>query len=125
MAVTAEDIADRLGRSLASDAETKQVELWIQDAEKRIRIRAQRMGVAVDPEMQDWVVALAVTAMARNPNDETQVSVAADGFRTDRRYSSSQGEVTITDAWWDELGLTKRRGAFTVRPAGSAGFSDR
>jgi hypothetical protein len=40
-----------------------------------------------------------------------------DDGRTARTYSSGQGEVTIRDSWWDELGLGDgASGAFTVTP---------
>lgn len=115
MAVTTDDIAARLGRSLSA-AEAAQVALWIGDAEYLIDTRAERLGLAVDLTARDRVVALAVTAMARNPNDETQVDVAIDDGRVSRRYSSSGGAVSITDEWWGWLGLAGSAGAFSTRP---------
>jgi hypothetical protein len=115
MAVTPSDIAARLGRPLTS-AEVQQVPIWITDAEGLIERRAARMGVAVDGEARDRIVALAVVAMARNPDDSTQVDVAVDDARVSRRYSSSAGQVAIIDAWWSELGLAERSSAFSTRP---------
>ena len=99
MAVTTDDIAKRLGRSL-STAEVAQVEAWIGDAEWLIDSRAARLGLSVDPDVQDRVVALAVVEMARNPQNETQVDVAIDDGRVSKRYSSGSGRVTIRDEWW-------------------------
>ena len=115
MAVTTDDIAKRLGRSF-STAEVAQVEAWIGDAEWLINSRAARLGLSVDPDVQDRVVALAVVEMARNPQSETQVDVAVDDGRVSKRYSSSTGKVGITDEWWSWLGLAGSSGAFSTRP---------
>lgn len=115
MAVTTDDIAARLGRSLTT-AEAAQVGLWIGDAEYLIDARAERLERTVDLDVRDRVVALAVVEMARNPNNETQVDVAVDDGRVSRRYSSSQGRVGITDEWWTWLGLLGEPGAFSTRP---------
>ena len=115
MAVTTDDIAKRLGRSL-STAEVAQVEAWIGDAEWLIDSRAARLGLSVDPDVQDRVVALAVVEMARNPQNETQVDVAIDDGRVSKRYSSSTGKVGITDEWWSWLGLAGSSSAFSTRP---------
>lgn len=115
MAVTTDDIAARLGRSLSA-AEAAQVGLWIGDAEYLIAARAERLERTVDPDVRDRVVALAVVEMARNPNNETQVDIAVDDGRVSRRYSSSQGRVGITDEWWTWLGLLGEPGAFSTRP---------
>ena len=99
MAVTTDDIAKRLGRSL-STAEVAQVEAWIGDAEWLINSRAASLERSVNPDVQDRVVALAVVEMARNPQNETQVDVAIDDGRVSKRYSSGSGRVTIRDEWW-------------------------
>ena len=115
MAVTTDDIAARLGRSLTT-AEAAQVALWIGDAEYLIDARAERLERTVDLDVRDRVVALAVVEMARNPQNETQVDVAIDDGRVSRRYSSSTGRVGITDEWWTWLGLLGEPGAFSTRP---------
>ena len=115
MAVTTDDIAARLGRSL-STAEVAQVEAWIGDAEWLINSRAARLGLSVDPDVQDRVVALAVVEMARNPNNETRIDSAVDDARVSRTISSSSGRVGITDEWWSWLGLAGSVGAFSTRP---------
>ena len=115
MAVTTDDIAKRLGRSL-STAEVAQVEAWIGDAEWLITSRAARLGLSVNPDVQDRVVALAVVEMARNPNNETRIDSAVDDARVSRTISSSSGRVGITDEWWSWLGLAGSVGAFSTRP---------
>lgn len=115
MAVTTDDIAARLGRSLSA-TEAAQVGLWIGDAEYLIDARAARLEQTVDLDVRDRVVTLAVVEMARNPNNETQVDIAVDDGRVSRRYSSSQGRVGITDEWWTWLGLLGEPGAFSTRP---------
>lgn len=129
MAVTTDDIAARLGRSL-STAEVAQIALWIQDAVALIEMRATRLGVdasSLDRRVVERVVALAVTAQARRPDDSTQLDVAVDDARVTKRWSSSTGQVSILDEWWGWLGLASAGGAFSTRPgfvpdgAGTAG----
>ena len=104
--VTPSEIADRLGRDL-TEAEQRQVPLWIEDAEWSIQLRMGRLGVtAVDAETQRWVIAKAVAAMAQKPDNSTQVRVAVDDGSVSRSYASSTGQVSILDEWWDALGLT-------------------
>ena len=104
--VSIDQIEDRLGRPL-TEAEQRQVPLWIEDAEASIEHRMQRLGVAeVDLAVMSRVVQKAVTAMAKRPDDATRVDIAVDDGRVGKTYSSSTGEVTIKDEWWDELGLT-------------------
>ena len=113
--VTIDQIEDRLGRPLTG-AEQRQVPLWIEDAEAAIERRMQRLGVPqVDMDDRVRVVQKAVTAMAKRPDDATRVDIAVDDARVGKTYSSSTGEVTIKDEWWDELGLTE--------PGASTGWS--
>ena len=103
--VTIDQIEDRLGRPLTG-AEQRQVPLWIEDAEAAIERRMIRLGVSkvgIDDRVR--VVQKAVTAMARRPDDATRVDIAVDDARVGKTYSSSTGEVTIKDEWWDALGL--------------------
>ena len=105
--VTIDQIEDRLGRPL-TEAEQRQVPLWIEDAEAAIERRMSRLGVSqVDILDRVRVVQKAVTAMARRPDDATRVDIAVDDARVGKTYSSSTGEVTIKDEWWDELGLAE------------------
>ena len=104
--VSPDQIEDRLGRPL-TEAEQRQVPLWIEDAEAAIERRMSRLGVSqVDLNDRMRVVQKAVTAMAKRPDDATRVDIAVDDARVGKTYSSSTGEVTIKDEWWDELGLT-------------------
>ena len=104
--VSIDQIEDRLGRPL-TEAEQRQVPLWIGDAEAAIERRMSRLGVSqVDLNDRMRVVQKAVTAMAKRPDDATRVDIAVDDARVGKTYSSSTGEVTIKDEWWDELGLT-------------------
>ena len=113
--VSIDQIEDRLGRPL-TEAEQRQVPLWIEDAEAAIERRMSRLGVSqVDVNDRVRVVQKAVTAMARRPDDATRVDIAVDDARVGKTYSSSTGEVTIKDEWWDELGLTE--------PGASTGWS--
>ena len=113
--VSIAQIEDRLGRPLTG-AEQRQVPLWIEDAEAAIERRMQRLGIPhVDMDDRVRVVQKAVTAMAKRPDDATRVDIAVDDARVGKTYSSSTGEVTIKDEWWDELGLTE--------PGASTGWS--
>jgi hypothetical protein len=120
MAVTPVQIQKRLGRPLPLSAEqTELFQIWIDEALLLINTRAAKLGVTLDPDLLDLVVARAVTAMARRPNDETQVDVSIDDGRVSKRYSSSTGQVTITDEWWDLLGLAEDSESFSITPTWS------
>lgn len=121
MAVTLDDIAERLGVATpeVTSPQGKQWAKWIGDALDMIDARAQRLGVdlaTVDPERVDRVVELAVVAMARKPDDATTVDVSIDDGRTMKSYKSSTGRVGILDEWWFDLGLSDNSGAFSTRP---------
>ena len=61
MAVTPDDVADRLGRDL-TPAEVRQVPIWIADAVALIDARADRLGVTLNPVAMERIVALAVVS---------------------------------------------------------------
>lgn len=121
MAVTLDDIAERLGVATPdpADPQGKQWTKWIADAVALIEGRAERVGVDlsdIDPDRVDRVVELAVVAMARRPDDATTVDVSVDDGRVLRSYQSSTGRVGILDEWWADLGLLDNSGAFSTRP---------
>ena len=121
MAVTLDDIAERLGVATPEPTSTqgKQWTKWIADAVALIEGRAERVGVdlsGIDPDRVDRVVELAVVAMARKPDDATTVDVSVDDGRVLRSYQSSTGRVGILDEWWADLGLLDNSGAFSTRP---------
>ena len=121
MAVTLDDIAERLGVATPDPAgpQGKQWAKWIADAVALIEGRAERVGVdlsGIDPDRVDRVVELAVVAMARRPDDATTVDVSVDDGRVLRSYQSSTGRVGILDEWWADLGLLDSSGAFSTRP---------
>lgn len=119
MAVTVDDIAVELGRATPSQGsvEFEQWQRWIDRAVKLIEKRAERVGVdfeSLDPEVVDAVVTMAVVAHARKPDDSTMVDVSVDDGRVSRQYRSSNGQVTVLDDWWADLGLSIAEGAWTV-----------
>lgn len=118
MAVTPDDIAVELGRTVPdSDApEYAQWELWIADARFLI---GRRLGdiTELDQPTVDYVVRLAVAAHVRRPDDATQVAVSVDDGSTSRTYRSGKGRVTILDEWWSLLSPADSSArAFSVRP---------
>lgn len=121
MAVTLDDIAERLGVATpdSTSPQGKQWSKWIGDAIDLIERRAERVGVDLGDlaeERVDRVVELAVVAMARKPDDATTVDVSVDDGRVLRSYQSSTGRVGILDEWWADLGLLDNSGAFSTRP---------
>ena len=121
MAVTLEMIATRLGVATPDSTSTqgKQWAEWIGDAQALIDMRAVQLGLdptTLDPATVDRVVALAVVAMVRNPDDVTTVDVSVDDGRVLKSRKSSDGQVSITDLWWGWLGLAGHSGAFSTRP---------
>ena len=119
--VTIEQIATQLGipTPAPGSVQAAQWVAWIEQARDLITERAADMGRTVDTERADRVILLAVVKMARRPDGIEQVDVAVDDGRVSRRYSSSTGEVAITDDWWRRLGLSRSGGAFNIRLYGS------
>ena len=108
MAVTSDMIAVALGRPTPTGPQLGQWIYWATEAQRIIHARTVRLGVdpaSLDEETLDSVVVRAVVAMVRNPDDATQVSVSVDDGNMARTYRSSDGEISIKDRWWDELGL--------------------
>lgn len=115
MAITVEDVAIELGRPTPTpgSGQAKQWQSWIERAERAIRSRADRLGVAfesLDVGVVDDVILYAVVRRATRPVDGAesvteQVSVD-DGSVTDtRRYPTSHGDIYFLDQWWRNLGL--------------------
>lgn len=122
MAVTLDDIATHLGVATPDPDSTtgKRWSAWIKGALLAIRLRAERLERDIDDldqDVVDYVVTLAVVAMARKPDDATTVDISVDDGRVLRSYKSSEGRVKILDEWWDDLGLVDNTGAFSVRPS--------
>ena len=125
MSVTVENIAVALGRPTPTGEKAAQWTYWIGQALRIIERRATRLGVSMDdldPEDVDSVVVRAVAAMVTNPDNATQVTISVDDGSTSRTYKSGTGEVSLLDAWWDELGLLEASGteAFSIFTAGHA-----
>ena len=125
MAVTVESIAVALGRPTPTGEKAAQWNYWATEAQRIIHARTARLGVdpdSLDEETLDSVIVRAVVAMVRNPDDATQVSVSVDDGSMARTYRSSDGEVSIRDRWWDELGLLEASPteAFSIFTAGHA-----
>lgn len=110
MAVTPQDVAIELGVPTPSVATGQAVQWssWIARAVRLVERRAAALGVdlaSIPADDVDSVVVRAVAAHVRRPDDATRVEVSVDDGRTARTYRSSDGEVSIKDRWWDELGL--------------------
>ena len=123
MAVSLQEIADELSRPTPDQgsAEARRWSMWVDDAYAAIERRADRLQVDLDtiPDTDvDRVVRKAVAAHIRRPDDATQVTKNVDDGGVTKMYQSARGEVTITDSWWDDLGLADMSGAFSVRMVG-------
>lgn len=120
MAVTTDEVADRLGlpHPDASSPRAAQWLTWIGQASSQIE-RYQRIYSLPAPDTNDadFVVLEVVAAMAQHPDDSTQVSVSVDDGQVDRRYSSGNGTINL-DRWWDYLWPDNAadREAFSIRP---------
>src|SRR4051812_28634172 len=114
MSVTPATIATALGVA-APDSESPQFgqwSMWIDDALMLINARKDALGIVMelDATRLDFVVREAVSALAKRPDDATQVSVSIDDGSISRTYRSGSGRVTILDEWWALLGLTSPNG---------------
>jgi hypothetical protein len=124
MAVTPATIATALGVAAPDSGSPKfaQWSMWIDDALMLITARKDALGITTDLDatVLDYVVREAVTAMARRPDDATQVAVSIDDGSVSRTFRSGTGRVTILDDWWALLGLTNPNGgAFSVDTVGA------
>ena len=121
--VTPWDVAVALGRAApeSDSPEFAQWGMWITDALMLIQARADELSVTtVDASRLNYVIREAVVAMARRPDDATQVTVSIDDGSTSKTYRSGAGRVTILDQWWRLLGLAALSGAFTLELVGSS-----
>lgn len=120
MAVTIDMVAIELGRPTpAPDSlDAAQWATWIDRAERAIRLRADRLGVAfesLDVDAVNDVILYAVVRRATRPVDGAesateQVSVD-DGSVTDtRKFPVGQGDIYFLDQWWRDLGLMPMAG---------------
>lgn len=126
MAVTPENIAVALGRTVPDDEspEYLQWEMWISDALMLIQARITSLALEditdlddLDETQLDYVVREAVVAQVRRPDDATTVDVRVDDGAVARTYRSSAGRVTIRSEWWDLLFPSdSTSGAFSIRP---------
>lgn len=119
MAVTPAMIAVALGVAApeAGSIQDQQWQLWIDDAEMLIELRADQLGVdfaSIGEAKLDYVVREAVVSQVKKPDDATQVSITVDDGTSSRSYRSGKGRVTILDEWWTLLGLTDPSGAFAI-----------
>lgn len=131
MAVTPADIAVELGRTvLSGSTQWEQWSSWIEQAERAINRRAERLGVdpaKLDPRTVDDVITWAVVRRITRPVDGAQstldqIGVDDGSWNHTRSYGQSQGDIHFLDAWWEDLGLLRRRRAFTTRLGGRAGY---
>lgn len=123
MDVSLQEIADELGRPTpdAGSDTARRWSMWVDDAYAAIERRATRLSVdlaSIPVADVDRVVRKAVAAHVRRPDDATQVTKNVDDGGVTKIYQSARGEVTITDQWWDDLGLGGEAGAFSVRLTG-------
>lgn len=120
MAVTIDMVAIELGRPTPAldSLDASQWATWISRAERAIRSRADRLGVAfesLDVDAVDDVILYAVVRRATRPVDGaesvTETASVDDGSVTDtRRYPTSHGDLYFLDSWWALLGLAPKRG---------------
>ena len=121
MAITVEDVAIELGRPTPTpgSGQDRQWQSWIERAERAIRLRADRLGVAfesLDVDAVNDVILYAVVRRATRPVDGAEsvtesVTVDAGTVNDTRRYpAGGQGDVFFLDSWWALLGLMPRAG---------------
>ena len=123
MAVTPNMIAVALGVAAPEPGSIKeqQWDLWISDAEMLIENRREKLEAAPLNEARvDYVVRESVVAHVKRPDDATQVTISVDDGSSSKTFRSGRGRVTITDEWWEFLGLTAQSGAFALDMVGRA-----
>jgi hypothetical protein len=117
MAVDIEKIAVALGQAAPTpdSLQAQQWQMWVDDAELLIELRAQELQKPMPDEAKlDYVVRQAVVAQIKKPDDATQVTISVDDGSSSKTYQSAKGRVTIIDEWWALLGLvTVNTGAYS------------
>lgn len=121
MAVTVQDVATTLKRAITDPLEVAAVEMWIRDAAMQIRLRFPGRVDDLDPEAVAFVIREAVAAKAARPDSASRVQIAVDDGSVTKDYTTSTGQVSIGDDWWDLLAgtLPGPRGAFSIRLGGA------
>ena len=120
--VTYDDVATTLGRPISDETERAQVDLWIGDAELLIRARLGDLD-DLDTDVLTHVVREAVAMRVRNPDGKQSERI--DDYSYQRAPEAARpGGISILDEWWDLLTPADAvSGAFTIRPAGTAGYA--
>lgn len=121
MSVTADDVAETLGRPVPAtgSTESKQWSLWIGDAERLIARRFRPLPLtALDQDDLDYVIREAVALRVRNPDPVSSTTVSVDDGSVTRRYERASGQIAILPEWWDLLTPAPGAdaGAFTIHP---------
>lgn len=119
-------VAVALGQDVPAQGSTTEAqwEMWIADALMLINDRAD--SLTPTPEVLqaklDYVIRSAVAAMARRPDDATQVTVSVDDGSTSKTYQRGTGQIAIRDEWWAMLGLVATQGgAYAIDTAPTPG----
>lgn len=116
MAVSPDDVAVTLGRTLSSP-EQDQAQQWIGDAMLLISVRAQRERTTVsslDQAVVDMVVREAVAARLKKPDAAKQVSIQVDDGQVSKTYEAATGQIEITADWWELLFPSGQSEAFSI-----------
>lgn len=123
--VTPAKIAVALGKAAPEPGsiQEQQWQMWIDDALMLIESKVAELDAPYPDQIKvDFVVREAVVAHVRRPDDATQVTISVDDGSSSKTYKSGNGLVTITDAWWDLLGLVEvNQGAYSVDMLGLVG----
>ena len=116
--VTTNEVATILGRPLADDTETDQVQAWIERVEARIAKRIPDLATrAEDPAYESMLRGVIVDVVARKVQNPTGMkSERVDDYYYDRG-AQDPVNLWLTDEEWRELGWVAVAGAFSTRPA--------
>ena len=119
MGVTVGDVATTLRRAITDPAEVQAVEMWIRDAEMKLRLRYPSRERQPDPEAAAMVVREVVAARLLGRADGARVvQVAVDDGSVRREYGAS-GQSASIDDWWPWLDSTLptpvSEGAWSIR----------
>lgn len=112
----ASDVEQPLGRPLASDAETAQVNWWLDGMELLI---VNKLGPVanLDQVAVRYVEAEAVAEkVRRHGRTETSITATVDDGSVTRRWEAPITADDITDEWWDLLTPRRDSGTFSTRP---------
>lgn len=119
MAVSVASVAVELARPTPNSPVSDQWQSWIDRAYRLIETRLGSTAyAALDPDILDDVVLIAVTEHVRGWRDSTasRYTVSIDDGSVSKQFEKAAGLLEIPDDLWPLLGVEAVAESFTIEP---------